>query len=121
MATTPASKKAKGTRLEKEISKRLEDVLSHHDIFAKRTPMSGAIPDWKSDITTNLALAIECKNQERLNFRKAFRQAEYAATPQQMPLVLTSKNNDPQVIAIMDFEDLLTIIDWALTGGWLDA
>jgi len=118
MATTARSRKEKGKRLEVSCAKRIEEVLK---TTAKRTPMSGAIADWKGDITTyGLPVSWECKNQEKLNFRESFRQAESQATPKQMPVLLTSKNNDSQVISVIDFEDLLMLMDWAIKGGWLN-
>jgi len=120
MAKTPASKKAKGTKYEHFITDRLNNVLGEYGIWAKRTPMSGAIANWKGDITTNMPLCIECKCTEKLNFRKAFRQVEDASRIGQIPLMLTSKNFDNQSLALMDFEDLLTLIVYALKGGWND-
>ena len=117
MAKTPKSKKAKGMRFERECAKRIEEVLG---VSAKRTPLSGAITDWKGDITTySLPVSWECKNQERLNFRDAFRQAVSQASGSQMPVLLTSRNNDKQVLAVLNFEDLLLLMDWAIKGGWL--
>lgn len=120
MAKTTKSKKAKGTRYEKEISARIEDVLGHYGVKAARTPMSGAIDRFKSDIFTNLPVAIECKNQEKLNFRKAWRQAKGDASVNDIPMVITSRNSDPESIVIMDFEDLLFLMELALQAGWVD-
>jgi hypothetical protein len=118
MAKTPASKKAKGTAFEKSIVSRIDATLKDYGIWAKRTPMSGAIADWKGDITTNLGICFECKCQEHLNFREAFRQAEGAATQSQIPVMVTSRNYDRQSLALMDFEDLLMLIEYAIKGGW---
>lgn len=118
MAKTPASKKAKGSRYERYLADRISDVLKDYGIWAKRTPMSGAIEGWKGDLTCNIPICIEAKCQESLNFRKAFRQAEDAATPRQIPVMVTSRNNDPQSLAMLDFEDLLTLLEYAIQGGW---
>lgn len=119
MANTAKSKKAKGTRLEKQVAKTIEEVLGEYGITATRTPMSGAIDRFKSDIFTNLPVGIECKNQEKLNFREAWRQAKSDASSK-IPIVLTSRNNDKEIITIMDFNDLLTLMDYAIQGGWLE-
>ena len=117
MAKTSRSRKSKGTRLEKLVSKRIDDVLGDYGIWAKRTPMSGAIEGWKGDVTSNLPIVIECKNQERLNFRDAWRQAKSQAGSK-MPILVTSKNNDTENICMIDFEDLLFFMELAIQSGW---
>lgn len=117
MAKTPRSKKAKGTRLEKEIAKRIEYVLGEYGVRATRTPMSGAIDRFKSDIFTNLDVGIEVKNQERLNFREAWRQAK-ADAGSKIPILATSRNNDPEILCLLDFEDLLFFMEMAVRQGW---
>ena len=48
VANKTSSKKAKGTRLEKYVSKRINQVLKEYGVEAKRMPMSGAIDGFKS-------------------------------------------------------------------------
>ena len=74
-ANTPASKKQKGTRLEKEVAKRMNEVLREYGVNAKRMPMSGAIEGFKSDIFINLPVSIECKNSEKWNVPEYWEQA----------------------------------------------
>lgn len=120
MAQTAKSKKAKGTKLEKQVAERLEDVLGGYGVEAARMVMSGAVDRFKGDIFTNLPVMFEVKNQEKLNFRKALRQAEGDAKGTgKIPVMVTSKNHDPQVLALLDFEDLLFLMELALQAGWV--
>jgi len=118
MAKTSKSRKAKGTRLEKEIAKIIEDVLGKYGIEATRMVMSGAVDRFKGDIFTNLPVSIEVKNQERLNFRKAWQQAKNDAGSGKMPIVMTSKNNDKEVLCLMELNDLLILMELACQAGW---
>lgn len=113
------SAKAKGTRLEKEISKRLEDVLGNYGVKAVRQPMSGAIDRFKSDINTNLPVSFECKNVEKLNFREAWEQCVRDAGSK-IPVLITHRNRDSRVLCLIDFEDLLFFFELALQSGWVD-
>lgn len=118
-ANTPASKKAKGTKLEKEIAKRIREVLGEYGINAKRMPMSGAIEGFKSDIFVNLPVSIECKNSEKWNVPEFWEQTTNQAGLGKMPILVMSRNycNDP--LAVIRFEDLLTFMAYALEAGWV--
>jgi hypothetical protein len=118
-ANTPASKKQKGTRLEKEVAKRINEVLREYGVNAKRMPMSGAIEGFKSDIFVNLPVSIECKNSEKWNVPEYWEQAEGQAGLGKMPILIMSRNycNDP--LAVIRFEDLLTFMAYALESGWV--
>jgi hypothetical protein len=118
-ANTPASKKQKGTRLEKEVAKRITEVLGEYGIKAKRMPMSGAIEGFKSDIFINLPVSIECKNSEKWTIPEWWDQASSQAGLGKMPILVMSRNycNDP--LAVIRFEDLLTFMAYALESGWV--
>ena len=118
-ANTPASKKQKGTRLEKEIAHRINQVLGEYGVKAQRMPMSGAIEGFKSDIFINLPVSIEAKNCERWDVPKYWEQASSQAGLGKMPIVVMSRNycNDP--LAVIRFEDLLTFMAYALESGWV--
>ena len=117
MATTTASKKAKGTRLEHLVAERIEDVLGSYGIHATRTPMSGAIDRFKGDIFTNLSCSIECKNQEKVQVWKWWEQAR-ADAKHKMPVLVMSRNREKRPVALVDFEDLLFLMELALQKGW---
>jgi hypothetical protein len=118
-ANTSASKKAKGTRLEKYIAERMNKVLGEYGVRAKRMPLSGAIEGFKSDIFINLPVSIECKNSEKWTVPEWWDQATSQASIGKMPILVMSRNycNDP--LAVIRFEDLLTFIAYALESGWV--
>ena len=108
----PASAKKKGTRLEKQIAKSLRD--SGLDKQAKRMPMSGSIPGFKSDIFTKLPLIIEAKNQEKWKPVEYMKQAERDADLQnKMPVVIMSRNNFPNPYVMMKMSDWILIMQRA--------
>ena len=114
----PRSSKEKGTRLEKFISKRLEEVLGSYGVKATRMPLSGAIDRFKSDIYTNLPISFECKNVERLDFREAWRQCTQDAGSK-IPILATHRNNEKDILCLINFEDLLFFFELALQTGWV--
>lgn len=119
-ATTSATKKAKGTRLEKMVAKRINEVLGRdYGIEAKRMPMSGAIEGFKSDIFVNLPVSLECKNHETWSVPQWWEQTTKQAGLGKMPILVMSRSycNDP--LAVIRFEDLLTFMAYALETGWV--
>ncbi len=118
-ANTSASKKAKGTRLEKYIAERMNKVLGEYGVRAKRMPLSGAIEGFKSDIFVNLPVSLEAKNQETWKVPEWWDQATSQAGLGKMPILIMSRNycNDP--LAVIRFEDLLTFMAYALESGWV--
>ena len=115
MTITARSAKAKGKRLEKLVSTRLEEALKEFNIHATPTPMSGAIDRFKGDIFTNLPINFECKNQEKDKPWEWYQQSQNDAKGK-IPVVVFSKNHS-QVLTLVEFEDLLTILSYALKGG----
>jgi hypothetical protein len=103
MATTPASKKAKGNRLERKIA----EMYRRYDIDKKATrmPMSGAMTHFKGDILkpNDYAYVDECKNQERVELWKWWEQAQSQASGAQIPLLHISGNNRP-ILTVMSAE-----------------
>lgn len=118
-ANTSASKKAKGTRLEKEVARRITEVLGEYGVKARRMPMSGAIEGFKSDIFVNLPVSFECKNTEKWTVPEWWDQTTSQASMGKMPILVMSRNfcNDP--LAVIRFEDLLTFMAYALESGWV--
>jgi hypothetical protein len=120
VANTTQSKKAKGTRLEKYIATRINEVLGKdYGIQARRMPMSGAIEGFKSDIYVNLPVSIEAKNCEKWTIPEWWDQTTSQVGLGKMPILVASRNfcNDP--LAIIRFEDLLTFMAYALESGWV--
>jgi hypothetical protein len=118
-ANTSASKKAKGTRLEKEVAKRMNQVLKEYGVSAKRMPMSGAIEGFKSDIFVNLPVSIECKNSEKWTIPEWWDQTTSQAGLGKMPILIMSRNYCQDPLAVIRYEDLLTFMAYALESGWV--
>jgi len=117
MAKTPQSKKAKGSKLEREVAKMLVD--SGLDQYATRMPLSGAIAGLKADIHTKLPLQIECKAQEVTKFQEWFRQAEEGKNigDRKIPIVVWTKNRLDRKFCYLDFQDFINILYYAMKGG----
>lgn len=107
-----SSKKAKGSRLEREIAKRFRE--SGLDKKASRMPLSGAVDGFKSDIATSLPFIIEAKNQERWTVEEYMKQAESSAeSTNKMPVVIMSKNRMPEPYVMMKMSDWVLILQRA--------
>ena len=102
-----ASARAKGKRLERKIAA----MLRHKklDENAQRTPMSGAMSQWKGDILTCLPIHIEAKCQEKIRFWEFVSQAS-----EQCPLgqnwILAISGNYRPVVAVVDIDWLLDLL-----------
>ena len=118
-ANTPASKKAKGTKLEKEVAKRINEVLGEYGVQARRMPLSGAIDGFEADIYVNLPIAIECKNSEKWNVPEYWEQTTSQAGLGKMPILVMSRNYCDDPLAVIRFEDLLVFMAYALESGWV--
>lgn len=116
MAHTYRSRKEKGRRTEVEVAKRLHEVL---DVDARRMPLSGG-GTIKGDIyCPALPVSFECKAQEKLNFWESFQQAREQAGLGKMPILVADRNYEKDKLAVLRFEDLLTLMDFAIQGGWV--
>jgi hypothetical protein len=119
-ANTPASRKQKGTRLEKEIAHRINQVLGEYGVKAQRMPLSGAMEGFKSDIyVPSLPISIEAKNAETWKVPEWWEQASSQAGLGKMPILVMSKNYCQDPLAVIRFEDLLTFMAYALESGWV--
>lgn len=110
----PASAREKGKRLERAVAKLLrtkglDPPRGDYYKGAQRTPMSGAMSQWKGDILTDLPLHIECKNQERITFWKFWAQASEQCPLGQDPVLVISANNRP-IVAVVDIDFLLNLL-----------
>lgn len=106
MASTPHSKKAKGSRLEKQIAAAYRST----GLFpkAQRMPMSGAMQFNKGDIFKGVAdeFVEECKNQEKVQIWKFWDQAVDQCNGLEKPVLHISGNYRP-VLTVIRFEDFL--------------
>ena len=109
--------KMKGRRLELQIAQDLRDAGLDPD--ARRMVLSGAIDGFKSDIKTSLPLAVEAKNQETWKPLEYWEQAKACAGDFDIPLVVMSKNRLPTPLAMLSWNDLIGLMQWAKRGGWV--
>lgn len=116
MANTAKSKKAKGVRFEKVIAEMIKDTLNIH---AEKMPNSGQNKGFESDIFTDLPLSIECKNHENWKLHEWWKQTTHdAELNKKIPALAMSRNRLKDPLVVLNFRDLLTIIKYALKGGW---
>lgn len=71
----------------------VRDLLRGFGYKAERTPMSGAMPGWKGDITTEFGWFLEVKNTEKTQFAEWFHKAEDqgGAKP---PMIVWTRNRE---------------------------
>jgi Holliday junction resolvase len=112
------SRKAKGSRFEREVAGRISDVLGGYGVSVKRMLMSGAIDGWEGDICSNLPVTIECKNQEKVQLWEWWKQTESQSSGGKIPVLLVNKNFNKEPLAVIKFEDLLFFWELALQSGW---
>jgi len=113
-----SSRKAKGSRLERDCAKDIRDAGL--DKEAKRMPLSGAWEGLKSDIFTTLPVSFEMKNQESWSPLEYMKQAENGCRHGEMPIVVMSRNRLKEPLCLIKWNDLLALMKWAKDGGWLD-
>ena len=106
MANTHASKKAKGSRLERDIA----SAYRSSGLFpkAQRMPMSGAMQFHKGDIFKGESdeWVDECKNQEKIQLWKFWQQAVDQCSGLEKPVLHLSGNYRP-ILTVIKFEDYL--------------
>jgi len=105
------SSQQKGKRFEREVAKQINNKFSTK---VRRTPLSGGM-DFKGDIICIDDSSIisefswECKNQEKLNIWKALQQSRNDEPQRTIPVVVFTKNNEKEYIAL-ELEDFLNIL-----------
>lgn len=108
MATTPASKKAKGNRAERKVA----EAYRRYDIDPKasRMPMSGAMQWHKGDIwkPNDYKYVDEVKCQETVKFWAFWEQARSQASMGQVPVLHITGNNRP-ILSVLDMEDYMDL------------
>ena len=87
----------------------VRDMLREYGYKAERTPLSGAIPGWREDITSPMfPFAIEVKNRESWAILDWYKDAESKETPKPTLLVATKNNED--YYCFLRLSDLLMIM-----------
>lgn len=104
----PASKKAKGNRLEYKVA----ELYRRYDIDKKATrmPMSGAMANFKGDIhkPNDYEWVDECKNQEKVSLWKWWNQTISQAKGMQKPVLHIGGNYRP-ILTVMRIEDYMDL------------
>ena len=99
----------KGKRFERKIASYIAEKFG---IRCRRTPQSGGM-DFKGDIISLSGRPAdfhwEIKNQEKLNIWKALSQAERDCQAPKIPVVVFTRNNNLEYIALQ-FEDFINLI-----------
>lgn len=112
MASTPASRKAKGRRLQNTVSELLlerHNDLEPDDIRGAIMGESGEDIKMSPLARRKIPLSIECKAQERLSIWSALNQAEENVKEGTKPAVVFKRNYSKTYIA-MEFEDFLDLL-----------
>jgi hypothetical protein len=110
-ANTPASRKAKGRRLQQQIRDDIIDglELSPHDILSRAMGQAGSDLALSSAARDRFPFSVECKSQESLNIWKALEQCEANSDGELMPLLIF-KLGHSQIYACLRWDDLLDIV-----------
>lgn len=119
-ATTTASRKAKGRRLQDRVRDRLRQFITKHGLVPE--DVNSAIMGTKGvDIVCSpaardfLKLDIECKNCERLNVPTVFEHHYSKYQHNQTLKLLVHSRNHQETLVTLKFEDLMELIEKATT------
>ena len=97
--------KQKGSRAEYEV----RDLLTGMGWPSRRTPLSGAIEGWRSDITSpSFPCHVEVKNQEHWDILKWYKETE-SKTEGKIPIVVATKNRE-ELYVFLRFSEFLQLI-----------
>lgn len=109
---TPRSAKSKGVRLQNYVKDKIHETFSDFREGDVKTAVMGEsgvdiiLSPHAKDI---FPFSIECKNVEKLNFWKAFEQAEQNAIEGTYPLLIAKKNRKKPVV-LLDFDTFLKLL-----------
>ena len=113
MAKTPASRKAKGRRLQQETRDKVlalfEGILEVGDVLSTTMGDTGSDLKLSPLAKKHFPFSVECKNTETLNIWKALEQAEKNAAEGTAPLVIFKRNRS-KIYAALDLDVLLELL-----------
>jgi len=103
------SAKAKGRRLQQWLVGRLVELLGVDPEDLESRPMGSGGADLIMGVQTKrlFPYAVECKNQEALNFWKAYDQAKAHAKESGLEPLLVAKRNHTKPLVVVDAEYFL--------------
>lgn len=113
MATTVASRKAKGRNLQKHVADLiLETFPSLTENDCKSTPMGSSGSDiWLSEAALKLFnYDVECKNVEKINIWSAITQSEERATKNNRKSLIVFKRNRCEPYVTLKLTDFINLI-----------
>jgi hypothetical protein len=111
-AKSTASKKAKGRRLQQYVRQVILEnftVLEEDDVRSTSMGASGMDVLLSPKAQGVFPFAIECKNQEKLNFWDSIEQASKNSTEKLKPL-LVFKRNSSKVYCILELDHLIKLL-----------
>jgi len=108
--TTIRSRKAKGSRFQREVATLIRDRFNLQDRQCVSTPASCTGEDILMTENTKrlFPFSIECKARENINIWDALDQAKSNTNDERFPLVVFKRNRS-KVYCAMEFDDLLEI------------
>ncbi len=128
VATTPASRKAKGRRLQQAVRQDLVDRLGIDpgDILSTAMGQSGCDLYLSPAARARFPFAVECKHQETISLPAWWQQCTANAEKEGLTPLLLIKRNREEPLAVLRWSDLLALLRqdyrWqnlaeGLTGG----
>ena len=128
-ANTPASRKAKGRRLQQAVRQDLIDRLGIDpgDILSTAMGQSGCDLYLSPAARERFPFGVEAKRQEQVALWSWWKQCETNASKVGLVPLLVFKRNREEPLAVLRWEDLLALLSWqdsrwqnlaeGLTGG----
>jgi hypothetical protein len=128
-ANTPASRKAKGRRLQQAVR---QDLIEHlgidpGDILSTAMGQSGCDLYLSPAARAQFPFGVECKAQERIALPEWWQQCTRNAAAEGLAPLLILKQSRREPLAVLRWEDLLALLSWqdsrwqnlaeGLTGG----
>ena len=112
VATTPASRKAKGRRLQQAIRQDLVDRLGIDpgDVMSTAMGQSGCDLYLSPAARARFPFGVECKAQERIALPEWWRQCTANAEAEGLVPLLVFKRNREEPLAVLRWSDLLDLL-----------
>ena len=112
VATTPASRKAKGRRLQQAVR---QDLIEHlgidpGDILSTAMGQSGCDLYLSPAARERFGFGVECKAQERIALPEWWRQCTRNAEAEGLTPLLVFRRNREDALAVLRWEDLLVLL-----------
>jgi len=128
-ANTPASRKAKGRRLQQAVRQDLVDRLGIDpgDVMSTAMGQSGCDLYLSPAARARFPFGVECKAQERIALPEWWEQCTRNAAAEELTPLLILKQSRREPLAVLRWSDLLALLSWqdsrwqnlaeGLTGG----